>query len=662
MSSKSVLWIAALLASACTKTELDASESPRSDRSISAVEPARWVDLEIGGAEHGAFGCAVERNGALWCWGRDRDRAYPSRVENISDAIAVAISLDDLCVIRRDGHVACLGHDSWWTVEGIEDAVEIIVTHAGGCAIEHDAELRCWIDHHAPQLVREHVVTAKVPATIEPERIDPDHPLQPPGWTLERDGTLSQWNQDHFARTSGAEPPTANVWDRVPGAIDIAYDEVTSTLWLLDGDGHIRRSSTESKQPRWEQAGRVEGAVQIELSHAQVCVRTDDGHASCRGYNSYGQLGDGSSTSRDHFAAMPVDGVVALAVGDTQTCAATMQDITCAGFDVESRGVDRTLVQHTLPGLVATSLAAHELTTCAINDAGKLLCWGSALLDYPSAMPELGVQLAATPTLVGDAVADLRGMWVTDRVIEWVDDAGALRSAKWIATPTPHLEALDPPGDHGKIEQLDADRFSCTIEAEPNANLLACGAYPSREPLHEVDGPTFVAVDGKMICAIDRHRRVGCARVGDHHDVNLRFPRIPKVKRAVEVAMAVAYDSYCARIDDGHVTCWKYGRSGSDVGLTDVTALVATSAHFCSLDSAGALRCWEPMSSWVRKVASPEFTTELVEIVAGSHHVCARDRAGQVTCWGDEHHGQLGRVPAYFHLSPTPLRFAEDPT
>jgi len=68
--------------------------------------------------------CAVDRGGAVWCWGGDRgfgvlggggtrDRATPALVDGVSGAVSVAVGSTHACAVRADGVLLCWGGDEW---------------------------------------------------------------------------------------------------------------------------------------------------------------------------------------------------------------------------------------------------------------------------------------------------------------------------------------------------------------------------------------------------------------------------------------------------------------------------------------------------------------------------------------------------------------------
>ena len=98
--------------------------------------------------------------------------------------------------------------------------------------------------------------------------------------------------------------------------------------WGENGDGQLGVGDTEdrpSPQPVTVGAGSPVTVVATGASH--TCAATADGGLYCWGQNQYGQLGDGTDTSRQTPVSVllpgPADAVLRLAAGDRHTCAGT---------------------------------------------------------------------------------------------------------------------------------------------------------------------------------------------------------------------------------------------------------------------------------------------------------------------------------------------------
>ena len=138
-------------------------------------------------------------------------------------------------------------------------------------------------------------------------------------------------------------------------------------------------------------------------TNSHTCA-ISSGIVICWGPNDYGQLGDGTTTSRTTPAPIASSlSFTAVSTGAAHTCAlATTGDIYCWGLSQDGRLGDGTGYTGSAPIKVAapvsfTALTAGRAHTCAISTAGDAYCWGAndgGQLGNGSQAPE------SRPTLV----------------------------------------------------------------------------------------------------------------------------------------------------------------------------------------------------------------------------------------------------------------------
>ncbi len=104
------------------------------------------------------------------------------------------------------------------------------------------------------------------------------------------------------------------------------------------------------------------------------CALTSGGGVQCWGYNSYGQLGDGTRTSRPEPLAVTglASGVLAIAHGGKTGCALmATAGVKCWGYDYGTTPAD-------VPGLASgvAEISVGEYHRCALMAGGGAKCWG----------------------------------------------------------------------------------------------------------------------------------------------------------------------------------------------------------------------------------------------------------------------------------------------
>jgi hypothetical protein len=120
-----------------------------------------------------------------------------------------------------------------------------------------------------------------------------------------------------------------------------------------------------------------------------TCAILDDGSVRCWGYNSNGQLGDGTNTDRNTPTALSSwpsgRTAVAITAGSYHTCA-ILDDgsVRCWGSNSDGQLGDGTTTDRNTPttlsgwpsGRTAVAISAGYYHTCAILDDGSVRCWG----------------------------------------------------------------------------------------------------------------------------------------------------------------------------------------------------------------------------------------------------------------------------------------------
>src|SRR5689334_3998245 len=143
--------------------------------------------------------------------------------------------------------------------------------------------------------------------------------------------------------------------------------------------GAARSSGEEGTRVHWKR-------LSAGWNHA--CALLDDGTVQCWGDNIWGQLGDGTFTTRiAPVAVSNLNSVVSIAVGRQHSCAilGSQGTVRCWGRNdggqlgngTSSQSINQPVFVTGLANVVA--LTAGDLHTCAVRVDGTVWCWGDNL-------------------------------------------------------------------------------------------------------------------------------------------------------------------------------------------------------------------------------------------------------------------------------------------
>ena len=318
------------------------------------------------------------------------------------------------------------------------------------------------------------------------------------------------------------------------------------------------------------------GVVQMAAGTDHTCARMTDGTARCWGRNNFGQLGDGTTTTRllpvtvkNSAGTGPLTGVLSIATGSYHSCAVLIDGTTrCWGDNGAGQLGDGTIVNRHLPVVVKNSAGTAALAgvtavslavvfSCARMRSGTAVCWGNNAegnlgdgtmtnRPYPTAVKNS----AGTGPLTGVTEISARGIHVCAVLTNKTAQCWGFNSAG----------------------QLGDGTVSVRMLPVVVKNSAGTGA---------LTGVTLVALGDYYTCAVLSSHTAYCwgtnskGQLGDGTTTNRRLPVAVKGASgsgalAGIVSISSGADHTCASITGGRADCWG-NNSGGQVGDGTVT-------------------------------------------------------------------------------------------
>jgi alpha-tubulin suppressor-like RCC1 family protein len=370
---------------------------------------------------------------------------------------------------------------------------------------------------------------------------------------------------------------------------------------LADDAGGVDSNAVDSGPPP---PSRTPGA-QLAVGDVSSCAVLQ-GNVWCWGDNSFGQLGQGSTSAPQAFAsAVPgISSVLEIAstlsadLGDpahdeqsSHFCARLLDgSVWCWGPNVNGNAVPGTNTSDFyspthIEGIEgAAQIAGGQLHTCVLSTDGVVRCWG----DNGNGQ-------------LGNGVV---GGHSNQPVV---------------------VEKLPPAVEIAASQSGTCARFE-------NGGVLCWGAVS-------------IVQDGGIV------------------PVPIPTP-VPKLNNVAQIAGA---DYICARMHDDSVACLDDGGTGIDeiTGITDAISISGKDTHACAVLNDSGVACWGENFDGVLgigtiaamgEVLPPQIVSDLTdvnEVHVSYYNTCAMTRGAAVWCWGDNGEGECGTSTPSQLLSPS---------
>jgi alpha-tubulin suppressor-like RCC1 family protein len=325
--------------------------------------------------------------------------------------------------LLADGSVRCCGSNYYWQLgdEGPDRAtsveialparaLEIAVGDSSTCATLSDGSTRCWGNNAFGKLGQ---------GTFGGRSATPLPIAGFYGATAPASGIYHHCairNGEPWCWGNNDEGESGGVLQGRPVQVLTDVDDVEvgfggscarrsdDTAWCWGSFGYGDQYGTWHRTPA--RIASWTDVVDVAVGNGHACVVRDGGALWCWGTNYHGELGDGTTTTRDYLAPSTVTSVVSVDAGGAQTCAIrTGGELWCWGYAGSDFGTG-TAPHAMLADVIDVRLSWHN--GCAIDTAHRLWCWGEN--DNREVPGGLGTWVATPVAVMTDVASVMPGI------------------------------------------------------------------------------------------------------------------------------------------------------------------------------------------------------------------------------------------------------------
>jgi alpha-tubulin suppressor-like RCC1 family protein len=354
--------------------------------------------------------CALTSTGGVKCWGDNTygqlgdgttvNRSTPVDVSGLtSGVVAISAGQYHTCALTSAGAVECWGYNGLGTLGDGTTAARLTPVNVSGlssgvsaisagyfhtCALTNGGGVKCWGYNVYGQLGdgTTAIRTTPVDASGMTSGVSAISAGQYHTCAVTSAGAAKCWGYNGFGGLGDGTTTNRSTAVAVTGlgsgvtAITAgAYHTcaVTSAggvkCWGYNASGQIGDGTTTNRSTPVDVSGMTSGVSAISAGQYHTCARTAAAGAKCWGYNGFGALGDGTTTSR----STPVDvsgmtsGVTAIGAGGYHTCALISGGVKCWGYNSSGEVGDGTTTTRLTPVVVFAPAASAVPTSVSVT-------------------------------------------------------------------------------------------------------------------------------------------------------------------------------------------------------------------------------------------------------------------------------------------------------
>ncbi|HET8897407.1 MAG TPA: hypothetical protein VFN09_01305 [Rhodanobacteraceae bacterium] len=597
--------------------------------------------------------CALLLSGGVKCWGSNfygelgngstADSPTPVDVIGLGNGVkAISAGKAHTCALLDTGNIECWGNNgsgrlgdgtasdssSPVAVLGLDtSAAAVSAGYNHTCALLTDGSVMCWGNNKHGELGNgSEDYNSYVPVEV-----------------------AALGSSVVAISTSGASPPASS---RDGGHTCALLSSGTVRCWGYDSYGQLGNgATTDANSP--VDANLGPHALAVEAGSEHTCALIDTGEALCWGRSDDGQLGIGAAadaSGTDTIYRLPVDvngatDTIDVNAGEYHTCALTATGAAqCWGFNTHGQLGNGSIVNSTFPvdvlglGSGVQAIATGYDHTCALLGTSVVECWGyngfgqlgigvtdDDNITMPTELQALGSGIRAIATGYRHSCAVLDAGTVKC----WGDNYyGELGDGTTVDSPTP----VDVVGLTDVQSIVAGQSHTCALLESGTVKCWGYNFYgqlgngtttASILPVDVVGlaGVHAISAGESFTCALFDAGTIKCwgrnsaGQLGDASYINATSPVVVS-GIAQALAVSAGGSHACALLTEGTTVCWGEGQYGQlGTGTTTNSAIPALV---------------QAMSSTAASVD------------AGIRHTCAVTTAGSIKCWGYNQAGLLG--------------------